>query len=165
MNRTPVHEAQAVRLRAATRADYEFARRVHHTGMRWLGERLHGSWDDVVQDARFKQKFVLEEVRIIVAGDDDAGYLQSAIVADDVMIKELHINEAFQNRGIGGQILRVLLAEARRIARPVVVTVVKFNPALAFYERAGFRIVSEQDQRFHLRHENQSGRSRGGECA
>ena len=143
-------------LRAAGAADYDFARRIHHAGMRWIGERLHGSWDYAVQDARFKQKFVLEEVCIIVADGDDAGYLQAAVVENNIVLKDLHIDEAFQNRGIGSQVLRALLAEARRIAKSVTVSVVKFNPALAFYERAGFRIVSEPDKfRYLLRHQNQ----------
>jgi ribosomal protein S18 acetylase RimI-like enzyme len=148
-------EAQDVALRAAVAADFGFARGIHHAGMRWLGERLHGRWDDVLQDTRFKQKFVVDEVRIIVAGGDDAGYVQTADEAGSIVIKELHVDEAFQNRGIGTNVLRMLLAEARRMAKPMMVTVVTFNPALAFYQRAGFRIVSEQDQRFRLRYDNQ----------
>ena len=148
-------EAQDVALRAAVAADFGFARGIHHAGMRWLGERLHGRWDDVLQDTRFKQKFVVDEVRIIVAGGDDAGYVQTADEAGSIEINELHVDEAFQNRGIGTKVLRMLLAEARRMAKPMMVTVVTFNPALAFYQRAGFRIVSEQDQRFCLRYENQ----------
>ena len=103
----------------------------------------------------FKLKFVVDEVRIIVAGGDDVGYVQAADEAGSIEIKELHIDEALQNRGIGTKVLRMLLAEARRMAKPKMVTVVTFNPALAFYQRAGFRIVSEQDQRFRLRYDNQ----------
>jgi len=154
MNSGVVSEIQGLELRPAVAADFAFARGVHHTGMRWLGERLLGHWDVALQDARFEQKFVLDEVRIIVTGGDSAGYLQTAVEADGVVLKELHIDAAFQNRGIGTKVLGLLLGEARRIARPMTVTVVKFNPALAFYQRAGFRIISEQDQRYHLRHEN-----------
>jgi ribosomal protein S18 acetylase RimI-like enzyme len=145
---------QHITLRTAQAADFAFARAVHHAGMRWLGERLLGHWDGALQDKRFAQKFVREEVRIIVAGDADAGYIQTADEAGAVVIKELHIDEAFQNRGIGTGVLHLVLAEARRMTKPVTVTVVTFNPALAFYQRAGFRVVSEQDQRFSLRHEN-----------
>ncbi len=147
-------ETQEIELRPAVAADFDFARGIHHAGMRWLGERLLGCWDDAAQDARFKRKFVLAEVRVIVAGGDDAGYLQTAVEDDVVVIKELHIDEAFQNRAIGTKVLGLLLAEARRLAKPMTVSVVAFNPALAFYKRAGFRIVSERDQRFQLRHDN-----------
>jgi ribosomal protein S18 acetylase RimI-like enzyme len=151
-----MHKTQiVVRLRAAAAPDYEFARRIHHAGMRWLGERLHGEWDQIVQNARFEQKFVLEEVRVIVVDGEDAGYIQTAVETEDILIKELHIGDTFQNRGAGTEVLRMLLAEAQRIAKPMTVSVVKFNPALAFYERAGFRVMSEKDQRVVLRHEIQ----------
>ncbi len=93
---------------------------------------------------------------IVEANGENAGYLQTAVGPDEVVLKELHIDQAFQNRGIGSEVLRMLLAEAARLSKPVTVTVVTFNPALAFYRRAGFRIVSEQDQRFRLCHNNNS---------
>jgi ribosomal protein S18 acetylase RimI-like enzyme len=151
-----MHKTQiGVRLRGAAAPDYEFAQSVHHAGMRWLGERLHGEWDQTVQNARFEQKFVLEEVRVIVVDGEDVGYVQTAVETEDISIKELHIGETFQNRCIGTEVLRMLRAEAQRIAKPMTVSVVKFNPALAFYERAGFQVMSEKDQRVLLRHEIQ----------
>jgi ribosomal protein S18 acetylase RimI-like enzyme len=146
-------KAPIVRLRAAEAADYDFARRVHHAGMRWIGERLLGCWDEAAQDARFQGKFVLAEVRVIVAGGDDGGYLQVAAGAGALELKELHIAAPFQKRGIGSEVLRLVLADARRLAKPATVSVVKFNPALAFYQRAGFRIVGQDDQRFFMQFE------------
>jgi ribosomal protein S18 acetylase RimI-like enzyme len=147
------NEAPIVRLRAAEAADYDFARRVHHAGMRWIGERLLGRWDEAAQDARFQGKFVLAEVRIIVADGGDAGYLQMADGAGALDLKEFHIAATFQNRGIGSEALRLVFAQARRMAKPVTVSVVKFNPACAFYQRAGFRIVGENEQSFFMRHD------------
>jgi ribosomal protein S18 acetylase RimI-like enzyme len=144
---------QTVRLRAAVAADYDFARGVHHAGMRWLGERLLGGWDDAFQDARFRGKFVLAEVRVIVADGKEAGYLQVAAGKDAVELKELHIDAAFQNRGIGSEVMRALVAEARQMAKPISVSVVEFNPACAFYERAGFRVVGQQEHRLLMRHD------------
>jgi ribosomal protein S18 acetylase RimI-like enzyme len=145
-------EAPIVRLRAAETADFDFARRIHHAGMRWLGERLHGGWDDAVQDNRFKGKFVLVEVRVIVADGNDAGYLQVAVVADALDLKELHIDASFQNRGIGAEVLRLLLAEAHGLGKAMTVNVVEFNPARAFYERAGFRVVRRETHKLYMRH-------------
>ena len=144
---------QTVRLRAAVAADYDFARRVHHAGMRWLGERLLGGWDDAFQDARFDGKFVLTEVRVIVADGKDAGYLQVAAGKDVLELKELHIDAPFQNRGIGSEVMRVLAAEAREMAMPISVSVVEFNPARAFYVRAGFRVVGQEEHKLLMRHD------------
>jgi GNAT superfamily N-acetyltransferase len=137
-------------MRAASSTDYAFARAIHHTGMRWIAERLFG-WDDATQDAKFERQFVLPEVRIIVLHDQDIGYLQVVEEPDAVLLKELHVAVSFQNRGIGTEVLRRLFEEAQRMGKPMAVGVVKFNPARALYERLGFRIVGEDAQKFYLR--------------
>lgn len=140
----------SIKLRPARPADYDFARTVHHAGMRWIAERLTG-WDDAAQDRKFRQQFVLAEVRIIVAHSRDVRYVQAAEQSDALFLKELHVAASYQNRGIGAEVLRRLCAEAERARKPVTVGVVKFNPARALYQRLGFRIVGEDTHKFYLR--------------
>jgi GNAT superfamily N-acetyltransferase len=147
-------ETSIVRLRPATGVDYDFARRVHHGGMRWIAERLFGPWDAAAQDEKFKRQFVLDEVRIIVAGGGDVGYLQLGLGDDELLLRELHIDAPFQNRGIGTEILRRLLTEAKAAGKPMVVAVVKLNPACALYERCGFRTFREDEHKFYMRNNN-----------
>lgn len=143
----------AVALRAATPDDYAFARNVHHAGMRWIAERLFG-WDDAAQDEKFERQFVLPEVRIIVTGRQDVGYVQVAAEPDALLLKELHVAAPFQKRGIGTEVLRRLFTEAAQMGKPMTVGVVIFNPALTLYERLGFRIVRKDAHKFYLRREN-----------
>jgi GNAT superfamily N-acetyltransferase len=140
----------AIELRAARPTDYDFARGVHHAGMRWIAERLFG-WDDAAQAEKFARQFVLPEVRVIVMHGQDVGYLQVAEEPEALLLKELHVAVPFQKRGIGTEVLRWLLAEARRMAKPLTVGVVKFNPARELYERLGFRIIGEDAYKFYLR--------------
>jgi GNAT superfamily N-acetyltransferase len=139
-----------LRLRAASPADYDFARGVHHAGMRWIAERLSG-WDDAAQAAKFERQFVLAEVRIIVVDGRDVGYLQAAEEPDAFLLKELHVAAPFQNRGIGTAVLRRLFVEAQEMEKPMTVGVVKFNPACKLYKRLGFRAVGEDAHKFHMR--------------
>jgi ribosomal protein S18 acetylase RimI-like enzyme len=143
--------APPIALRAAAASDYDFARILHHAGMRWIGERLAGGWDDAAQDQKFASQFVSSEVRIIVLGDRDVGYLQLADEADALFLKDLHVLAPFQNRGIGTAALRMLFAEAGRAGKAMTVGVVKFNPARALYARLGFRLVREDEHKLHLR--------------
>jgi GNAT superfamily N-acetyltransferase len=140
----------AIELRVALPTDYDFARGVHHAGMRWIAERLFG-WDDAAQAEKFARQFVLPEVRVIVMHGQDVGYLQVAEEPEGLLLKELHIAAPFQKRGIGTEVLRRLLAEARRMGKPLNVGVVKFNPARELYERLGFRIIGEDAYKFFLR--------------
>jgi ribosomal protein S18 acetylase RimI-like enzyme len=146
-------EIPTVRLRPATAADYDFMRRVHHSGMRWIAERLFGPWDAAAQDEKFERQFVLDEARIVAAAGSEAGYLQLGASDGELFLRELHIDAPFQNRGIGTEVLRLVLAEAGTIGKPVIVAVVKINPARALYERCGFRTFREDEYKFYMRHD------------
>ena len=141
--------SDTLRLRPASPADYEFARAVHCSGMRWIAERLFG-WDDAAQAEKFQGQFVLAEVRIIVVDGREVGYLQAAEEPDALLLKELHIDAPFQNRGIGTAVLQQLFAEAERMGKPMTLGVVKFNPACRLYERLGFRTVGEDAHKFYM---------------
>lgn len=49
--------------------------------------------------------------------------------------------------------MRLLVAEARAMAKPISVNVVEFNPASEFYERAGFRIVGKDEHKLYMWHD------------
>ena len=70
-----------------------------------------------------------------------------------IEFKEFHIDAPFQNRGIGSEVMRLLLAEAREGSKPVTVSVIEFNPALSFYERAGFRVIGREGQKLFMWHD------------
>jgi GNAT superfamily N-acetyltransferase len=50
----------------------------------------------------------------------------------------------FRRRGIGGELLRGLLEEGRSRGVPVRIHVKRQNPALALYERLGFRVLEDR---------------------
>jgi ribosomal protein S18 acetylase RimI-like enzyme len=56
-----------------------------------------------------------------------------------------------QRRGIGTQVLQMLLARARNQSKAITLAVVKINPVLHFYEKHGFRITREDKHKFYLR--------------
>jgi ribosomal protein S18 acetylase RimI-like enzyme len=56
-----------------------------------------------------------------------------------------------QRKGIGTRVIRTLLDVARQQGRAVTLAVMKINPALAPYERFGFRITHEDEYKFYMR--------------
>ena len=57
----------------------------------------------------------------------------------------------YQGTGIGSDLLRSLLAEAKAASVPVALNVLKVNPARRLYERFGFKVVGENEHSYRMR--------------
>lgn len=147
----PKTKPEEIGVRDATAADYDFVRRVHHETMKGYVEDFFGAWDHDYQDARFARTYRLEEARIILSGGRDVGWFARRESAGDILLTELYVAPASQNRGIGTRILRDLIGAARRRGKTVSLGVMKNNPARRLYEREGFRTVGENEYKFLMR--------------
>jgi len=137
-------------LRTASDRDLTFARDVYFETMRWIIERLYG-WDLAREGKNFAQFFKLDEVRIITADEQDVGWIQEQVEDTTINLGSFYVMPIMQRRGIGTQVLQMLLARARNQSKAITLAVVKINPALRFYEKHGFRITHEDRHKFYLR--------------
>jgi predicted acetyltransferase/N-acetylglutamate synthase-like GNAT family acetyltransferase len=143
-------EAAMIALRPAQGEDFAFCRRIKHKTMRWIAEQLFG-WDEQRQDERFASRWRLDETRIIKYAGDDVGWLQTKPAEDAVFIASIYLDIPFHGRGIGTQVMRIVIDEARRDGKAVTLGVVKINPARRLYERLGFRTTGEDEYKFYMR--------------
>jgi ribosomal protein S18 acetylase RimI-like enzyme len=120
--------------------------------MRWIIERLSG-WDLAREGKNFAQFFKLDEVRIITADEQDVGWIQEQVEDTTINLGSFYVMPMMQRRGIGTQVLQMLLARARNQSKAITLAVVKINPAVHFYEKHGFRITHEDKHKFYLRAE------------
>jgi GNAT superfamily N-acetyltransferase len=139
-----------IKLRVACDADFAFARSVYFETMRWIIERLFG-WDEAREDKNFAQFFKLDEVKIITADDQDVGWIQEQIEDTTINLGSFYVTPVMQRRGVGTQVLQILLAHARNQAKAITLAVVKINPAVHFYEKCGFQITHEDEHKFYMR--------------
>ena len=138
-----------VTFRLAHPHDFEFCRELYFEGMSWIIESLN--LDKARQYESFASQWRLSEVRIIKIATDDVGWLQTAPVDDAIFLGQLYLARAFQNQGIGGQVVQLLIEEATRSRRAITLGVVKINPARRLYERPGFRITHEDQHKVYMR--------------
>ena len=66
-------------------------------------------------------------------------------------MSEFYVAAEYQNQGIGTQILRDLISEARRKSKSVSLGVLKNNPARRLYERTGFKVMGENEYKYFMR--------------
>lgn len=95
------------------------------------------------QQSDYQTRFPQAEHSIIEVDGQPAGRIYMARLADSLRILDLTILPAKRNAGIGTQILRGLIDEAKTSDRAVRIYVESFNPSLHLFERLGFAPVEE----------------------
>jgi len=88
--------------------------------------------------ARFLAGFDPTATRLVQLDGRFAGCISVHDRGDHTEIEHLYIRPEFQGIGLGGRIVREVLAEAGRTGRPVRITVLNGSRANAFYQRLGF---------------------------
>ncbi len=146
----PSGEHTAFDLRPARMSDYGFVQSLYLETMRPLLVKL-GAWDQDDVIARFKQHLRVKEVQIIAVNGEDGGFLQVVESEANITLAQIHLRAAFRRLGIGTRLILELLDRARASRRPVLLSVVRNNPAFALYQRLGFSISGEDETKFHMR--------------
>lgn len=138
-----------IALRTACHDDVTFARNVYFETMRQIIESLFG-WDQSREEKNFAGFFKLGEVRIITADGQDVGWIQEQISERSINLGSFYVAPRMQGRGIGTQVLRMLLDRAASESKAMTLAVVKINRARRFYEKYGFRTTHEDEHKFYM---------------
>jgi ribosomal protein S18 acetylase RimI-like enzyme len=140
-----------VALRPAHPQDFDYCARLYFAGMGRIIRELN--LDRFAHAAGLREQWDPTQVRIITMDGADVGWLQSAVQGDAVFLAQLFVDDAFQRRGIGTEVMNRLIGEATQARLAVTLGVVKTNPAVRLYDRLGFRITHGDDRKFYMRRE------------
>jgi ribosomal protein S18 acetylase RimI-like enzyme len=140
-----------ITLRPACAADYPFAFSLYVQTIKPLASAWM-EWVDQEQEAQFASLWRPADTRIITLdGQENIGWVEFRRVGDEIFLKQLYVAPAYQRRGVGSQVMRLLLEERCRTAISMALFVLKNNPAFQFYKRHGFEIVQETHSTFVMR--------------
>ncbi|MGM3173890.1 GNAT family N-acetyltransferase [Dickeya lacustris] len=97
--------------------------------------------------------YAFEHAHIVQLEGQPAGLFKYAFVpeAQHWYLIQLQIHPDFQNRGIGQLLIASLIAKASAECQPVVLSVLKNNPARFLYQHLGFNITAEDEREFMMR--------------
>jgi ribosomal protein S18 acetylase RimI-like enzyme len=135
-------------IRAATEADVPFLIELRRRTMtaHQIASGLTPS--DAERQRRVLARF--EWARIICCEGHPIGLLKLEREEHDWILHQIQIAPEFQGRGIGGQLIRDLVREARQAGAPVYLSVLRANPARRLYERFGFEKIGEGEHEIEM---------------
>jgi ribosomal protein S18 acetylase RimI-like enzyme len=136
-------------LRPARPEDFDYCARLYFEGMDNIIKELNLNMD--AQIAGFRQRWNVEQVRIVTLDGTDIGWLQSFVKDNALFLGQLFVEGALRRQGIGTKVVKGLIEEAARAGQALTLGVVKTNPALRLYERLGFRTTHEDERKFYMR--------------
>ena len=142
-------------LRPAVDTDEPFVNALTRETMRTYVE---STWSDQRDRERYYagNSFHREHTRIICDGERAVGRVTLAYRDGGLFIDNLHIIPEMQNRGIGAWVLETVIAEGESQGLPIRLTVLRNNPARRLYDRAGFAVIGEADQRYAMEYRRRS---------
>jgi GNAT superfamily N-acetyltransferase len=125
------------RFAPATEADFEPLLAIRIEVMREHLERVFRYEPSRARNV-FREHFAEPGLRSILIGDEIVGCVGFRIGKAEIKIDSFYLARRYHNRGLGTEILEVLLAEADALGLPVELDVLLGSPANRFYERHGF---------------------------
>lgn len=142
-----------ITLRPATDADHVFLRRVYAstrdeemklTG--WSRDEIESFLDMQfeAQHSYYHKQFGGAEFLVIQKAGKPIGRLYVDRREEEIRIIDIALLPADRRNGIGGALLREIIAEAASAAKLVRIHVERDNPALNLYQRLGFQKVEDQ---------------------
>ena len=131
-------------LREATQADRDFLWGVQRRAMRPVVEATWG-WDEAFQARHFAERFATVDWFIVSVDGADVGALRFTVQGDHVFLANVALLPEHQGRGIGTQLVNIVLEEANRLNLSVRLQVLKANRARRLYERLGFQVYGESE--------------------
>jgi ribosomal protein S18 acetylase RimI-like enzyme len=137
-----------VTFRAATKADVPFLLELRRQSM---SAHLKASGVDPTDAERLERVMArFECAQVVLLSGEPIGLLKIDNEGNQWELLQLQILPAKQSTGFGSAILKELLVEAVKANASINLSVLKANPARAFYERFGFHVTSEDAYSFRM---------------
>jgi ribosomal protein S18 acetylase RimI-like enzyme len=130
-----------ITLRPATAEDFGFFFALHKESLGPYVDQVWG-WEDDDQRAYLERNLVLPHTRVIVVNGSDVGRLDVEDHGDELFLALIEIAAEHRCRGIGGQLIQMLLNDAFADGKRVRLSVLQVNTrAYQLYRRLGFTEV------------------------
>ncbi len=139
-------------MRVATLEDLEFLYGLLKVSLGPYVEQVYGPWKEEEQRAKFFEFTEPASHQVVERAGERIGCLKVQKFSSEFKLNRVFLLPAFQNLGIGTQLIRRVVSEAHSAGLPVRLRVFRVNPAWGLYERLGFVVTGGTDTHVHMEH-------------
>jgi ribosomal protein S18 acetylase RimI-like enzyme len=150
-----------VELRQATVTDTKFLWDVFRVSMKDYITQTRGEWNEQREKSQFLHQLDLSAARVILSKDLEVGFIMAPIKDNARWIHTICVVPEHQNRGIGTEVIRSIIAETETQKIPLYLSVLKVNPARGLYEQLGFGVIEETKHHFRMKFHGAEGSEPG----
>lgn len=127
------------------------AEEMQHFPFRDEQKQVFLDWQFDCQWKHYREHYPTCDRRVIELDGQAIGRLLIDRWPNEIRIVDIALLPEHRGKGIGAMLMRDVLEEGRRSAKPVSIHVEVFNPALHLYERLGFRKIDTSGAYFLMR--------------
>ena len=150
-----------IKLRQARLADTKFLWDAFRASMKDYITQTRGEWNEQREESQFRNQLDLSAAQVIRSNDLAVGFIIAPIKDSARWIHTICIVPEHQRKGIGTEVLRRAVAQAREQKISLYLSVLKVNPARRLYERLGFGVIEETKHHFRMKFHGASGSESG----
>lgn len=141
---------EGITLRPARPSDFAFAEALYLESTRPLLTAL-GAWEEDAARARLRAAFDRHPPLVICADGKDVGWVQVSVRPGAIHLHQIHLSDAYRDRGIGTRLIGDIMRAAREVGLPVTLNVIRGNPAVELYKRLDFVVVNRGRELLQMR--------------
>lgn len=108
-------------------------------------------WNEIFQRHSFMANLPASSFIIASLGDEDIGGYCLMHKQDHLHLEMILLAPQHQGRGHGTRMMQHVLEQSADQGLPVLLSVLKNNPAHQFYRKLGFEVIAEDDFRYKMR--------------
>lgn len=127
---------------SASTADVDFGWELYQRSIEPLAGPL-GAWAEAEERRIVEAAFEDGEASLITWAEERVGWLHVRRTPSSLELWQIFVVPAHRGRGIGRAVLEAVKAQAHSLALPVLLAVLRNNPARRLYAREGFRVHAE----------------------
>ena len=137
------HKNITIGFRQAQQEDIPFLLRLRKDSM---GEHLIAAGLNLSEQQHLERiNEYFDDSSIILMDMQPIGLIKLGLMKEKLHIRQLQISPKYQGKGVGGKVLTLIKAKAKRLGLPLTLNVLLANPVISLYLRHGF-VVTEQNE-------------------